>query len=45
MMNEVQIFNNPEFGQIRSLMIESEPWFVGKDIATVLGYADPNKAR
>lgn len=43
-MNELQIFKNPEFGQIRSLMIEGEPWFVGKDIASSLGYRVPNKA-
>ena len=44
MMNELQIFKNPEFGQIRSLMIEGEPWFVGKDVASSLGYRVPNKA-
>lgn len=44
MMNELQIFKNPEFGQIRSLMIEGEPWFVGKDVACALGYRVPNKA-
>lgn len=43
-MNELQIFKNPEFGQIRSLMIEGEPWFVGKDVASSLGYRVPNKA-
>lgn len=44
MMNELQIFKNPEFGQIRSLVIEGEPWFVGKDVASSLGYRVPNKA-
>lgn len=44
MMNELQIFKNPEFGQIRSLMIDGEPWFVGKDVASSLGYRVPNKA-
>ena len=39
-MNEIQIFKNSEFGEIRTLMIEDEPYFVGKDVATVLGYAD-----
>lgn len=39
-MNELQIFKNPEFGQIRSLMIEGEPWFVGKDIAGAFGDAN-----
>ena len=44
MMNELHIFKNPEFGQIRSLTIEGEPWFVGKDVASSLGYRVPNKA-
>lgn len=39
-MNDLAIFENPEFGHIRSLKIEGEPWFVGKDIAEALGYAD-----
>ena len=39
-MNEIQIFNNPEFGDIRILMIKEEPWFVGKDVAVALGYKD-----
>lgn len=37
-MNELQIFNNEEFGNIRSLVIDNEPWFVGKDVAEALGY-------
>lgn len=37
-MNEVQIFNNPEFGKIRTVVIDDEPWFVGKDVAEALGY-------
>ena len=40
----VQIFNNEEFGEIRTLKIEDEPWFVGKDAATILGYSNPNEA-
>ena len=40
-MNELQIFNNPEFGNIRTTMIDGEPWFVGKDVALSLGYAKP----
>ena len=44
MMNELQIFKNPEFGQIRSLMIEGEPWFVGKDVACALGYTKTENA-
>lgn len=43
-MNELRIFDNPEFGQIRVIEINETPWFVGKDVAKVLGYADPNKA-
>lgn len=37
-MNEVQIFNNEEFGRVRTLVIDGEPWFVGKDVAEALGY-------
>ena len=37
-MNELQIFNNEEFGDIRTVTINNEPWFVGKDVATALGY-------
>ena len=43
-MNDVKIFNNEEFGQIRTVTKDGEPWFVGKDVAEILGYADPNKA-
>lgn len=43
-MNELQIFNNDEFGQIRTIEIDGEPWFVGKDIAISLGYQEPTKA-
>ena len=38
-MNEIQIFNNPEFGEVRTVMIDGEPWFVEKDISQILGYA------
>lgn len=38
-MSEIQIFNNPEFGEIRTIMIDNEPWFVAKDISEKLGYA------
>lgn len=37
-MNELQIFNSDEFGDIRTVTIDNEPWFVGKDVATALGY-------
>lgn len=43
-MNELQVFSNPEFGQVRTLTIEEEPWFVGKDVAVALGYENPQKA-
>lgn len=39
-MNELQIYSNEEFGDIRTVTIDNEPWFVGKDVATALGYAD-----
>ena len=39
-MNTLQIFKNKEFGQIRTVTIDNEPWFVGKDVATALGYSD-----
>lgn len=37
-MNELKIFNNPDFGQVRMMMIEDTPYFVGKDVADILGY-------
>ena len=43
-MNELKIFENAEFGQVRTVTIDSEPWFVGKDVAEALGYSDTNKA-
>lgn len=43
-MNDLAIFESPEFGHIRGLKIEGEPWFVGKDIAEALGYKNPQKA-
>lgn len=43
-MNELQIFNSEEFGEIRTVTIDNEPWFVGKDVATALGYNEPHKA-
>jgi len=43
-MSEMQIFNNPEFGQIRAVELDGEPWFVGKDVAVVLGYKNPQEA-
>ena len=43
-MKDIQIFNNPEFGQVRTVVIDDEPWFVGKDVATALGYENTQKA-
>lgn len=43
-MNEIQIFNSPEFGEIRTVIIDGEPWFVGNDVARALGYAKPRNA-
>lgn len=43
-MSELQIFNNTEFGSIRTLVINDEPYFVGKDVAEILGYTNPQKA-
>lgn len=43
-MNELQVFNNDEFGTVRTLTIDDEPWFVGKDVAEILGYSNPRKA-
>lgn len=43
-MTDLQIFNSPEFGAIRTIEKDGEPWFVGKDVAEALGYTDPNKA-
>lgn len=43
-MNELTVFNNEEFGEIRTITIDGEPWFVGKDVAEVLGYSNPRDA-
>ena len=43
-MNEMMIFNNPEFGSVRTVCIDGEPWLVGKDVAEILGYERPTKA-
>ena len=43
-MSNIEIFNNPKFGSVRSLEIDNEPRFVGKDIAEALGYERPTKA-
>lgn len=41
-MNELQIFNNEKFGRVRTTMINDEPYFVGKDVAEILGYNQTN---
>lgn len=43
-MNELKVFNNPEFGEIRTVEVNGEPWLVGKDVAEALGYINPRKA-
>lgn len=44
MANEVQIFENAEFGKVRTVVVKDEPYFVGKDVAEILGYTNPRKA-
>ena len=43
-MNGIQVFNNPEFGSIRTLEVEGKTYFVGKDVADSLGYTNTSKA-
>ena len=43
-MSDLQVFANPEFGEIRTVEIGGEPWLVGKDVAVALGYRNPRKA-
>lgn len=43
-MNEMQVFNNPEFGEVRTVEHGNDVWFVGKDVALILGYTNPNEA-
>ena len=42
-MNEIQIFNNEEFGEIRTILIDGEPWFVAKDVVDKLGYQNGSR--
>lgn len=44
MENKIQVFSNDEFGKVRTLMVNNEPWFVGKDVAEILGYKEASKA-
>ncbi len=43
-MEKLEVFKNEEFGEIRTIIINNEPWFVGKDVAEILGYANPSEA-
>ena len=43
-MRALQIFENAEFGKIRTVVLDGEPWFVGKDVAAALGYSNASKA-
>ena len=43
-MNELQIFNSGEFGEIRTIEIDGKPYFVGTDVAKALGYNNPRDA-
>lgn len=43
-MNNLKIFENAEFGRIRTVVIDGEPWFVGRDVAGALEYNEPHKA-
>ena len=43
-MNDLQIFKSDEFGQVRTVEIANQPWFVGKDVTDILGYQNASKA-
>ena len=43
-MNEIKIFENPEFGSVRTVIIDDEPWFIANDVAKALGYSSPKDA-
>lgn len=43
-MEELKVFSNEELGNVRALEIDGEPWFVGKDVATILGYSNTKDA-
>lgn len=43
-MNNLKVFSNANFGAVRTVVINNEPWFVGKDVDAALGYVDLNKA-
>ena len=43
-MNDIKVFENPEFGEVRTTLINGEPWFVGKDVANALGFSNSRDA-
>ena len=43
-MNDLTVFKNKQFGEVRTVEISGEPWFVGKDVATCLAYKDTSDA-
>lgn len=43
-MNEITVFNNENFGDVRTIQIDGDPWFVGKDVASILGYSNTRDA-
>lgn len=43
-MNNLKIFENSEFGKVRTVLVDDQPYFVGKDVAEILGYSNPRKA-
>lgn len=44
MENKIRVFENQEFGKVRTIVINDEPWFVGKDVTSILGYTNASKA-
>ena len=44
MKNKIETFRNDRFGNVRIILLNEEPWFVGKDVAVILGYTNPQKA-
>ena len=43
-MNKLQIFKNAEFGSVRTIIVDNEPYFVGRDVAEILGYSNTRDA-
>ena len=44
MSDQMAVFKSEQFGEIRTVMVDNEPWFVGKDVAVILGYSNPSEA-